>query len=81
MDKLKVYATAILCDLPKEPGSVRPFAGYTTAYNEDEARGKVYTMIQERYGLPILSINLCRVPTEDIVSCSCESEYDLEEHY
>ena len=79
--EIKVYAASILCDVPGEPGTVRPLAGYTTAINEDEARGKLYTIIQQKYNLPILSINLCRVPTEDIVSCSCQTNLDEEEYY
>lgn len=31
--------------------------------------------------IPILNIIVCFIPTEEFITCQCEKEYDLEEHF
>jgi len=78
-DKVKLYAFSVVLDVGN--GAIRPVVGYITGRNEDEATGKAYEATTEQHDLPVMRISVCHIPTEDIVTCSCQDEHDLEEHF
>lgn len=81
--KVKLYATAVLCSVPGDGTCVRTYCGYTTAISEDEAKGKSYSMVEEEYGFPVLRVDVCFIPTEELITHVCEDceEMGEEQHY